>query len=67
MVVQFYFHPASQPSRAVYMTIRALGIEHDLHIIDLFTGENRKPPYLKINPRGKVPAIVDGDFSLSER
>jgi len=48
------------------MTIRALGIEHELHVVDLLQGEHKKPDYLKINPRGKVPAIVDGDLSLGE-
>jgi len=66
MVLQFYHHPASQPSRAVYMTIRALGIEHDIHIVDLLAGEQKKPEFLKINPRGKVPAIKDGDFCMGE-
>jgi len=66
MVLQFYHHPASQPSRAVYMTIRALGIEHDIHIVDLLSGKQKSPEFLKINPRGKVPAIKDGDFCLGE-
>jgi len=66
MVIQFYWHPGSPPARAAYMTLRALGIEHDLHFIDLLTGAQKKPEYLKINPGGKVPAIVDGDFQLSE-
>jgi glutathione S-transferase len=29
-------------------------------------GEHLKPEYLAINPVGKVPAIVDGDFQLWE-
>lgn len=29
-------------------------------------GEHLQPEYLKINPIGKVPAIVDGDFQLWE-
>ena len=30
------------------------------------SGEHRQPEYLKINPIGKVPAIVDGDLKLWE-
>ena len=67
MVVQFYHAHPSPPSRAVYMTIRALGIEHDLHIINLFGGETKTPEYLQVNSRGKVPAIIDGGFKLGER
>jgi len=66
MVVQFYHAPPSPPSRAVYMTIRALGIEHDVHPINLFAGEQKNPEFLKVNPRGKVPAITDGDLCVAE-
>lgn len=30
----------------------------------MFTGENRTPEYKKINPTGKVPALIDGDFCV---
>lgn len=29
-------------------------------------GEHRSPEFLKINPAGKVPALVDGDLVLTE-
>jgi glutathione S-transferase len=35
-------------------------------MLDMQAGEHRQPEYLKINPIGKVPAIVDGDFQLWE-
>jgi len=66
MVVQFYWHPASPPSRAAYMTLRALGIKHEVHLVDLLKGAQKDPEYLKVNPMGKVPAIIDGDLRLSE-
>merc|ERR1712179_847149 len=48
------------------MTLRALGIEHDVHVVDLLTGAQKKPEFLKINPRGTVPAIVDDGLHMSE-
>lgn len=66
MVLQFYHYPPSPPSRAVYMTIKALGVEHELHITNLFKQEHKTPEYAKINPRQKVPAIVDGDLHMGE-
>jgi len=29
-------------------------------------GENRRPEFLKINPAGKIPVLVDGDLVLTE-
>ncbi|MEH1931547.1 glutathione S-transferase family protein [Nostoc sp.] len=34
--------------------------------LDMQAGEHLQPEYLAINPVGKVPAIVDGDFKLWE-
>lgn len=34
--------------------------------IDFSKGEHKSPAYLKINPNGKVPALVDGAFTLWE-
>jgi len=34
--------------------------------VDLLKGEHHAPDYLKRNPNGKVPTLVDGDFALWE-
>ncbi|CAK9872178.1 unnamed protein product [Sphagnum jensenii] len=34
--------------------------------IDLFTGGNKTPEYLKLQPFGQIPAFQDGDFTLYE-
>ncbi|GAA6623808.1 glutathione S-transferase family protein [Scytonema sp. NUACC26] len=46
--------------------IEELDIPYEFVKLDLQAGEQRKPEYLTINPVGKVPAIVDGDFQLWE-
>ena len=33
---------------------------------DLRKGEGRRPEFLKLNPAGKVPVLVDGDLVLNE-
>ena len=67
MVVKLYHFSPSPPGRAVHMTLKALGIEHEIHTISTFKGENKTDSFLKINPRGKIPAIEDGDLCLGER
>lgn len=46
--------------------LEELGAQYEFVTLDLQGGENRQPPYLAINPFGKVPGILDGDFPLWE-
>jgi glutathione S-transferase len=39
---------------------------YDLVPVDLDKGENKTPAFLALNPHGKVPVLVDGDFVLPE-
>ena len=41
-------------------------VEHTSIQLDIIKGEQRSEEFLKINPRGMVPFIVDGDFKLGE-
>jgi glutathione S-transferase len=43
-----------------------LGIELEIIDVDLRKGENKTESYLALNPNGKVPVLVDGDFVLWE-
>ncbi len=43
-----------------------LGIALDVVDVDMRKGENKTEAYLKLNPNGKVPVLVDGDFVLWE-
>lgn len=46
--------------------LEELGIPYEFVMLDMQAGAHRQPDYLAINPMGKVPAIVDGDFQLWE-
>ena len=43
------------------ITLEELGIPYEVHIINLMGGDQKKPEYLKINPNGRIPSIVDRD------
>merc|ERR1712136_141762 len=66
MVLTVYHFNGSPFSRAAYWTVKALGVEHELVVVNLFQGDNKKESFLQVNPRGKVPAIKDDDFTMSE-
>lgn len=45
---------------------RHVGLDIDFHRLDLHKGEQRSPEFLAINPNGKAPALIDGDYKLWE-
>lgn len=67
MPVEFYMHPMSPPSRAVWMILEEMGLEYNKNVVDLMTGAQKAEEYKKINPRQKVPAVKDGEFCIGER
>jgi glutathione S-transferase len=46
--------------------LEELGVPYEFVLLDMQAGKHRQPEFLAINPMGKVPAIVDGDFQLWE-
>ncbi|MBD2360274.1 glutathione S-transferase family protein [Anabaena minutissima FACHB-250] len=46
--------------------LEELEVPYEFVMLDMQAGEHLQPEFLKINPIGKVPAIVDGDFVLWE-
>lgn len=46
--------------------LEELGVPYEFVLLNMEAGEHRQPEYLAINPFGKVPAIVDGNFKLWE-
>ena len=53
-------------------TLRALWaleeaqVEYEYVSVDLFKGEARTDAFLKLNPAGKVPVLVDGEQTIPE-
>ena len=56
------------PTRSIRArwTLQELGVEFEPITVNLVAGEHRRPEFLKINPAGKLPVLVDGDLALTE-
>ncbi|HYB99977.1 MAG TPA: glutathione S-transferase family protein [Candidatus Limnocylindrales bacterium] len=49
--------------------LEEVGLPYEVHAISLQSGDQKQPEYLKINPNGRIPTIVDreeGDFAVFE-
>ena len=64
--MKLHYHPVSTTSRMVVWFAREQGIDLDLQIVDLFTGEHLGETYAAVNPNRLVPVLDDGDFRLTE-
>lgn len=58
--------PLSGNSYKVRLFLHLLGLPAELVGIDLRNGEQKRPAFLAINPRGQVPALEDGDYRLGD-
>jgi len=64
--MKLYVVVGSGNCRKVQATISNLGIDVDIEYLDFFAGDLTRPEYLSLNPNGRVPTLVDGDFTLWE-
>ncbi|HZG09939.1 MAG TPA: glutathione S-transferase N-terminal domain-containing protein [Allosphingosinicella sp.] len=51
------------------ITLEELALPYELHVLSLAEGAQKQPDFLKINPNGRIPAIVDrgeGNFAVFE-
>src|SRR5262245_37715675 len=60
------YHSGQSRSVRPRWLLEEIGVQYELMRLDLQSGEQRKPEYLKINPNGTVPALVDGEVRLFE-
>ncbi len=61
MNVKLYYAPGAC-SMASHICLEELGVPYETQRLNLANGDQRKPEYLALNPRGRVPtAVVDGE------
>lgn len=57
--LKLYANPISQPSRAILWALKLTNTPFEFVNVDIAKGETRQPDFLKLNPHGKVPVLVD--------
>jgi glutathione S-transferase len=65
MAMKLYFNPQSRAVIAKWM-LDECGAPYEIVPIDIQKREHKTPGFLRVNPAGKLPALVDGDATLFE-
>lgn len=60
------FYSPGTCALACHIVLEECGIPFTLEKIDFAGGQQRSPEYLRLNPKGRVPLLIDGDFQLTE-
>lgn len=66
MALTFFYGSGSPYAWRVWLALEHKAIAYELKTMSFSAGDLRKPEFLKVNPRHKVPAITDGDLALYE-
>jgi glutathione S-transferase len=66
MALTFYYGSGSPYAWRVWLALEHKRLPYELKVLSFSAGDLRKPEFLALNPRHKVPVVVDGDFSLYE-
>lgn len=63
--MKLYGYKNGRSLRALW-ALEEAGAAYEYVEVDLFNGKAREPSFLKLNPAGKVPVLVDGEHVITE-
>jgi glutathione S-transferase len=66
MAVTFYYASGSPYAWRVWLALEHKAIAHEFKLMSFDSGDLRRPEFLALNPRHRVPVLVDDGFALSE-
>lgn len=65
MALKLYYSPGAC-SLAPHIALEEAGAPYEPVLVKLSEGAQKAPDYLAINPKGRIPALADGDFVVTE-
>jgi glutathione S-transferase len=66
MALTFYYGSGSPYAWKVWLALEHKGIPYELRVLSFDAGDTKTPQFLALNPRGRVPTIVDDGYALWE-
>ena len=64
-MMQLHYYPGNA-SFLPHVLLNEIGAHFELHLVDRTRQAHKSPDYLKLNPNGLIPVLVDGDLVLYE-
>ena len=64
--LEIYWGSGSPNAWRVMLTAEFKKIPYESKLLEFSKEDHKKPGFVALNPRGKVPVIRDGDFTLYE-
>ena len=66
MAIVLYYGSGSPFAWRVQLALEHKNLAYERKVLSFSAGDTRKPEFVALNPRHRVPVIVDGDFVLFE-
>jgi len=66
MAITFYWGSGSPDSWRILLALEHKGLPYESHLLHFDKQEHQSPPMLKMNPRGRLPVLKDGDYVVFE-
>src|SRR4051794_10553772 len=66
MAIELYWGSGSPFAWRVMLTLEIKKLPYQSKLLEFSRGDHKAPEFLKLNPRGKVPVLKDGDFVIYE-
>jgi len=66
MALELYWGSGSPFSWRVLLALECKGVPYESHVLQFSKQEHKSPQMLRMNPRGRVPVLKDGDFVVFE-
>jgi glutathione S-transferase len=64
-MIQLHYFPGNA-SMTPHLVLEELGVPFELKLVDRTNNAHKSPDYLKLNPNGLIPVLVDGELVLYE-
>ena len=59
-MIELYTSPTPNGYK-ISVALEELDIPYNVHVVNLQSGDQKKPEFLELNPNGRIPVIVDTD------